>query len=269
MFKVCSKCNIEKDDFYKNNKVCKNCKKKYQKEHYISNKEEIAKHKKQYQINHKKEILEYKKYYYKNNKEQILVSNKKYCADHKKEVLESKKDYYQNNKIEILQNIKEYRENHKEEISEYQKEYRKIHKHEIIKYQRQYKKNRIKIDLVYRLRKNISRCITYALKHNNSSKNKKSIWNYLDYTPEGLKLHLEVQFNDPGNEWMNWKNYGAYNINRKTWNIDHIIPQSTFKYISMEDEEFNKCWALSNLRPLESKQNILDGVTRIRHNLVI
>jgi hypothetical protein len=30
---------------------------------------------------------------------------------------------------------------------------------------------------------------------------------------------------------------------------------------------FNDCWALCNLRPLSAKQNLVDGVTRVRHNL--
>jgi hypothetical protein len=33
----------------------------------------------------------------------------------------------------------------------------------------------------------------------------------------------------------------------------------------MEDDNFKKCWALNNLRPLSAKQNILDGTTKIRH----
>jgi hypothetical protein len=49
------------------------------------------------------------------------------------------------------------------------------------------------------------------------------------------------------------------------WNIDHIIPQSDLIYASMEDENFKKCWALSNLRPYSAKQNILDGTGRTRH----
>lgn len=44
-----------------------------------------------------------------------------------------------------------------------------------------------------------------------------------------------------------------------------IIPHSEFKYISMECEEFKRCWALKNLRPLSAKLNLLDGVKRIRH----
>jgi len=48
-----------------------------------------------------------------------------------------------------------------------------------------------------------------------------------------------------------------------TWQLDHIIPQSNLPYVNLEDENFKKCWALDNLRPLSSKQNILLG-TRLR-----
>ena len=66
---------------------------------------------------------------------------------------------------------------------------------------------------------------------------------------------------------MNWGNWGKYNKNTWKdndpntwkWNLDYIIPQSHFKYTSMQDEEFKKCWALENLRPYSAKQNILDG----------
>jgi len=33
----------------------------------------------------------------------------------------------------------------------------------------------------------------------------------------------------------------------------------------MSEPNFQKCWALNNLRPLSAKQNILDGTQRIRH----
>jgi len=35
----------------------------------------------------------------------------------------------------------------------------------------------------------------------------------------------------------------------------------------MENEAFKECWALTNLRPYSAKQNIIDGSTRIRHNI--
>lgn len=46
------------------------------------------------------------------------------------------------------------------------------------------------------------------------------------------------------------------------WQLGDIIPQSIFPYITMDCEEFRKCWDLSNLRPLSAKQNILDGNRR-------
>lgn len=35
----------------------------------------------------------------------------------------------------------------------------------------------------------------------------------------------------------------------------------------MDCEEFKKCWALENLRPLSAKQNNYDGVSKTRHKL--
>ena len=64
---------------------------------------------------------------------------------------------------------------------------------------------------------------------------------------------------------MSWSNWGKYdyinwddnNLSTWTWNIDHIIPQAKLPYDSMEHPNFEKCWILSNLRPLSSKQNLL------------
>lgn len=86
---------------------------------------------------------------------------------------------------------------------------------------------------------------------------------------EQLKRHLESQFEF----WMTWQNNGMYNPDNWddndprtwTWQIDHIVPQCNFYYISMEDEQFQKCWALENLRPLSAKQNILNGAKIAHH----
>lgn len=74
---------------------------------------------------------------------------------------------------------------------------------------------------------------------------------------------------------MNWNNHGKYDPktwddndpNTWTWQLDHIIPHSEFKYTSTEDEEFKKCWALNNLRPYSAKKNLIDGASKIRHKL--
>lgn len=92
---------------------------------------------------------------------------------------------------------------------------------------------------------------------------------YLPYTAENLKTHIESQF-EP---WMTWYNWGKYvcstwNDNDPStwkWQIDHIVPKSDFNYTAIIDKEFQDCWSLSNLRPLSAKQNLLDGVSRVRH----
>ena len=76
----------------------------------------------------------------------------------------------------------------------------------------------------------------------------KTVWQALPYTSEELREHLEKQF-EP---WMNWENHGE-------WHIDHIYPQSKLPYDSLDHPNFQKCWALENLRPLDSIENIKKG----------
>jgi hypothetical protein len=72
---------------------------------------------------------------------------------------------------------------------------------------------------------------------------------------------------------MNWENQGVYrkkawkddDATTWRWQIDHIVPHSTFLYTSMEDQSFRDCWKLDNLRPYSAKQNWLDGINRTRH----
>jgi len=119
------------------------------------------------------------------------------------------------------------------------------------------------------IRRSVSYAIWRGLKSAGSSKGGRSCLQFLPYTIDQLKQHLENLF-EP---WMNWDNHGNYNAeiwndndpNTWTWQIDHIIPQSDLPYISMEDENFRRCWDLNNLRPLSAKLNNLDGTRKIRH----
>ena len=113
-------------------------------------------------------------------------------------------------------------------------------------------KHRRKNDSVWKLKKNISSTICNSLRKNNASK-EASCFKYLGYTLEDLKKHLEVQFE----EWMNWDNWGQISSNKKTWNIDHIYPQSKLPYNCMTHPNFIKCWSLENLRPLSALENII------------
>jgi len=182
------------------------------------------------------------------------VSYEPYCVD-----CESKfhKQYckirYRNNKIWYIQ----YRIKNLEKIQKYQKRYLK-----------KYRKNRMIVDSEFKIRSKISTAIYIGLKKNNSHKDS-GCWKFLNYSPKELRGYLESKF-EP---WMNWNNYGKYDSkiwndddqSTWTWQIDHIIPQSCLRYTSMEEDNFKKCWALDNLRPLSSKQNNLDGTRRTRH----
>lgn len=125
-------------------------------------------------------------------------------------------------------------------------------------YKRQYKKFRRQRDPIFRMRENVSNAILRALKKGKSDKAGQSIIHCLGYTIQELKEHLGNLFD----QQMTWENYGKY------WHIDHIIPQSDLPYASMTDDNFKACWALTNLRPLEAKQNIREGASRSRHKKV-
>lgn len=126
-----------------------------------------------------------------------------------------------------------------------------------------YRRNKYKTDIVYRLRNYFSSIINFSLRKRGYAKARKSIMQYLSYTIEDLKEHLEKQF-EP---WMNWNNTGNYqkdgwddnDPSTWKWSVDHIIPQASLPYSSMEDENFKKCWALENLRPISAKENLEKG----------
>ena len=127
-------------------------------------------------------------------------------------------------------------------------------------------------DIAFRIGETASRMVNAALKKSNGNKDGNSIFTKVGWTTKELWNWLEAKFSHPDNLdenkkiWMNRENYGRYVKNgSKTWQLDHIIPQSDLPYSSMDDDNFKRCWALENLRPLESKQNLLDGIRRVRH----
>lgn len=238
--KICSRCKIEKsiDNFNKRlsrksglASSCKTCMKDYRKDKKLK-----------IQLQQK----EYKRLNKENIKRKANVYNIKYYKSNKLLILKNKKQYYKDNRESILKKKKENRH-----VSNKRESYRK------------------KIDPAYKLRRNLSTTIFLALKKSSSSKNNNSIIQYLPFTIKDLKCHLESRFES----WMSWYNWGKYNIktwddndqSTWTWQIDHIIPQSKLPYTSMEDENFKKCWALDNLRPLSAKTNIIEGCSRVRH----
>jgi len=201
-------------------------------------------------------VKEYNITYRKNNKEKY----RKYKQT--EEYKQKSKEYKQKTKQHIQKWGKEYFINNKEKIMKY----RQDNKEKILKTNSKRRAERVSTDPSFKLRILISAYLRSTFK----KKNGESMLKHLPYTLDELKKHLESQF-EP---WMSWNNHGRYspktwNDNDSltwTWQIDHIVPHSIFKYESIQEKKKKKCWALENLRPLSAKQNILDGIYKIRHN---
>jgi hypothetical protein len=214
-------------------------------------KEEIIEYKKQYKLDHKEDAKNYNKQYRLDHKEEMKEYDKQYNLDHKEETKAYNKQYNLEHKEEISINSKQYRIDHKEEKREYNKQYRLDHKKERNELRNEKRRNSPAI----KLRNNISGAVWLALKRSGNSKRGESVMKHMPFTIEELKLHLECQWE----HWMTWENYGKVSSEKRTWNIDHKVPQSKLLYITMKEENFRKCWALSNLQPLEAIANIKKG----------
>ena len=183
-----------------------------------------------WKLENKDKVRAARKRHVKKYSEKIKKEAKKYREEHP----EYKKEWYKQHKVEA----KEWWNNRSKEQKQAKAEYNKV-----------WKKDRYKNNNNYKIRCIISSAVRRSLK---GMKKGDSIKNILGYSIEELKEHLEHQFED----WMNWDNLGlTANKEKETWQIDHIIPVNTFNIKEIGDEEFRKCWALDNLRPLDSYIN--------------
>lgn len=186
------------------------------------NKTKQAKYNKKWRDKNKEKISKAKKEYYLKNKEIKLEKSNEYYKNNKESCLERRKRYYSKNKERLLKEGKVYYQNNKEAISKTINARLKI---------------RRVIDSKYRIKRNMSCVIWNVLR-----KNKLGSWQTIvSYSVKQLMDHLESKFTNG----MTWENYG-----RNGWEIDHIIPQSLFKFDSAEHPAFKACWALENLQPL-------------------
>lgn len=109
------------------------------------------------------------------------------------------------------------------------------------KYMRDLHQRRMREDPKYRVKRSVGAYVRLLIKSGKKSARLESI---LGYSISELVAHLERQFMDG----MDWGNYGK-------WHIDHIIPVASFSYESYDSQEFKRCWALPNLRPLWGDEN--------------
>jgi len=147
-------------------------------------------------------------------------------------------------KERLKKNHKKWVEQNKEHLSKYIKEYRENNVDKIRQIKRDYERNRKARDPLYKLISNFRTAIYTVLKESNVDKYG-HYFDILQYTPEQLINHLELQFKDT----MCWDNYGE-------WHVDHKLPITHFNISEMGDEEFMRCWSLDNLQPMWGIENI-------------
>ncbi len=94
----------------------------------------------------------------------------------------------------------------------------------------------------YRLSRRMSSGIGRSLRLKKGGKTWQS---FVNYTLADLIKHIERQFS----EGMSWDNIGE-------WHVDHILPLSSFRFSSEDDEDFRAAWAITNLRPMWAEDNL-------------
>lgn len=152
--------------------------------------------------------------------------NKQWRKDNREKKLEQNRRHYQKYKDKRLEEAKKYYQKNKEKIWEYQR-------------------NKYKTDLKFNLNNKISKAIRKSLRGNKNS------WHWEDligYTREDLIKHLKKTLP----KGYTWNDYMEGKLH-----IDHIIPKNAFNYSKPEHPDFKRCWALSNLRLLPVKENII------------
>ncbi len=251
--KQCSQCGEVKsaDLFRHGRRKCKVCEYQKSKEWKDRNKDKIKAYSQNYIERNRNKINEKIKSKYHENREEYLQRVHNYRQSNPEKIKESSQRYYQ--------------ENHKERL-EYHKKYRKENSEKIAKNKLVYERNRLSKDPSFKLRRIVRNSVYCAILRNGSRKSG-SILDNLPYSMEELKNHIEGLFES----WMSWDNWGVYDPDiwddndpsTWTWHIDHVIRQADLPYDSLDHLNFQRCWALSNLRPYSSKMNVIENSRRI------
>lgn len=153
-------------------------------------------------------------------------NRQKYCADHRQvRVKNEKKRGYEKEKSNPRR------------------------RHQRTQYAIRYTRERYRSDPRYAMDQRISSAIYQALGSRKSGRKWESL---VGYTLDQLMHHLQRTFL----KGMSWDN-------RSEWDIDHILPLSSFNYSNPEDPAFKAAWALTNLRCLWKSDNRSKNAKRI------
>lgn len=234
---------------------CNDCLKLYQKSYHQKNIEHIKIQRQQYRDNNKENI---------NSKQRI----ENMSEERRLSKIEAQKQYYQLNRETRLEYSRQYKKNNKEKSKNSENASNKKRYHN---------------DPQFKFQELVKRQVQLYLKSRGLTKNGKSSKQQMPQSAKEVLTYIQILFSLPSNltpdgkVWMtmnNWSKYDAKTYNENdpstwTWQIDHIKPHSEFQYTDMECQEFKDCWDLSNLRPLNSKQNNKESNNRTPEQIAV
>ena len=239
----CNKCHEMKPHsaFAKHKKsknglkaTCKPCLNQENKIYYQNNRARIREKQDLFYRQNKDRILQYHARHYQKNKFRIDQRNKLW---HQK----NGKKNYQKNKSKILSRDKEYRKKNKDLIRKRQTLYRQKNGARIY----QYVKNKVRIDVNFKLSLLLRKRIQQALKSKSIVKQNRSN-ELLGCKIEQYKSHLESTFQQN----MSWQNHGE-------WHIDHIKPIASFDLTDAEQQKL--AFNFKNTQALWKADNLSKG----------
>jgi len=171
-----------------------------------------------------------------------IASVKKRILENKEAIKEKRKIRYIENREKILNEKKLYYKANKEKLDQKNKIYAAENPEKMRAAWRKYSKKRMSTPKG-KINNSISARISQSL--GSGIKASRHWEDLVGFTIDQLKTHLEKRFKFG----MTWENYGTY------WSIDHKIPISAFNFNKPEHFDFQRCWSLKNLQPLEVKEN--------------
>ncbi len=186
---------------------------------------------------------EYQKNYHLKNKEKRLKYQRENCLKNKEKIRENQKEYRKTEKFK--QKHKEYYLKNKESFKNNHSNYLQKNRKKWNKYLSNYINNRLKTDPDFKLRANLRKRLSRALKGKIKAD---TTINLIGCSREYLIKYIESQFDDE----MSWSAYLESLIH-----IDHIIPCTSFDLT--KEEEQRKCFHYSNLQPLWANDNKSKG----------
>lgn len=188
------------------------------------------------------ELRAYYRQYFRKNKERRKAASRRYYAKNKELIKADGRRRYRDTIPYQRVRSTTYYHNNKQRKYLTQKLCREKNKDKYNASRNKWKRYQYKTNPVYKIISSCRSKIHIALKRQSAIKSKRTI-QLLGCSADFFKTFLQNQFT--GN--MSWENYGKY------WNIDHVIPVSSFDLTVPENQK--KAFHYSNCRPMLASHN--------------